>query len=43
MIPISTYLEDFAVATSVTPSLAMTDEALETERLDSFDKGYRAG
>ncbi|MGJ8603420.1 MAG: ABC transporter ATP-binding protein [Marivita sp.] len=43
MISISTYLEDFGVATSATPNLTITDEALETERLESFDKGYRAG
>lgn len=43
MTSLATYLEDFG---TVKPGATMTqvsDETLETERLESFDKGYRAG
>lgn len=43
MTSLAMYLEDFGTSVSGGTSLAMSDETLETERLEAFDKGYRAG
>jgi len=41
--PISHLLEDFAAPRAPGVALSMTDEALETQKLDSFEAGYKAG
>lgn len=43
MTSLAMYLEDFGTPVSGMTSLTMSDETLETERLEAFDKGYRAG
>ena len=43
MTGLATYLEDFGTPQTVSGQTQISDEALETERLESFDKGYRAG
>lgn len=37
------YLEDFGSAEPLLHQSVLSDEALENERLEAFDKGYRAG
>ena len=43
MTSLAAYLEDFGAPLSEVKGYAVSDEVLETERLESFDKGYRAG
>lgn len=43
MIHMATFLEDFGAISKPPDAVSYSDETLETERLESFDKGYRAG
>ncbi|WP_439525056.1 ABC transporter ATP-binding protein [Marivita sp.] len=43
MTSLAAYLEDFGSPASGESSVSVSDEMLESERLESFDKGYRAG
>jgi len=43
MISLTTYLEDFGTPSPIPGQASISEEMLEEERLDSFDKGYRAG
>ena len=43
MTSLALYLEDFGTPISGHTAAVISDEMLETERLESFDKGYRAG
>jgi flagellar assembly protein FliH len=43
MTSLSAYLEDFGTPQSRVGMHSVSDEVLETERLEAFDKGYRAG
>ena len=43
MTSLSVYLEDFGTPALANAAHSVSDETLETERLESFDKGYRAG
>lgn len=43
MTSLAAYLEDFGAPLSEVKGYAVSDEVLETERLESFEKGYRAG
>lgn len=43
MTQMSAYLEDFGIMPRSPDAVSYSDETLETERLESFDKGYRAG
>lgn len=43
MTSLALYLEDFGLPVPGEKVVAVSDEALETERLEAFDKGYRAG
>ncbi|MFP7569183.1 ABC transporter ATP-binding protein [Marivita sp. S2033] len=43
MTAMTVYLEDFGTSTNPGSMETYSDEMLETERLESFDKGYRAG
>ncbi|SHI03227.1 hypothetical protein [Marivita hallyeonensis] len=43
MSSLQTYLEDFGSSTPHHAGSTVTDDALESERLEAFDKGYRAG
>ncbi|MDP4992157.1 MAG: ABC transporter ATP-binding protein, partial [Marivita lacus] len=43
MTSLSAYLEDFGTPALANAAHSVSDETLETERLESFDKGYRAG
>lgn len=40
---LQTFLEDFGSAEPLAHQSVLSDEALENERLEAFDKGYRAG
>jgi flagellar assembly protein FliH len=43
MTSLSSYLEDFGTPVIGGSPASVSDETLETERLEAFDKGYRAG
>lgn len=43
MTSLALYLEDFGTPISGHTAAVISDEMLETERLESFEKGYRAG
>ena len=43
MTSLALYLEDFGTPISGQTAAVISVEMLETERLESFDKGYRAG
>lgn len=43
MTNLAAYLEDFGTPSDVSGRPLISDETLETERLEAFDKGYRAG
>lgn len=43
MTSLSAYLEDFGTSQKGGTGHTVSDEMLETERLEAFDKGYRAG
>lgn len=43
MTSLSSYLEDFGTPVIGGGPASVSDETLETERLEAFDKGYRAG
>ncbi len=43
MTVLATFLEDFGSALSPAARVSHSEETLETERLEAFDKGYRAG
>ncbi|WP_292294161.1 ABC transporter ATP-binding protein [Marivita sp.] len=43
MTSLAAYLEDFGTPPDESSQLLISDETLETERLEAFDRGYRAG
>lgn len=43
MSDLTTFLEDFGSTLSPVSRVSHSEETLETERLEAFDKGYRAG
>ncbi|MFA8387457.1 MAG: ABC transporter ATP-binding protein [Pelagibaca sp.] len=43
MTPLFAFLEDFGTPVPANAAHTVSDETLENERLESFDKGYRAG
>ncbi|OSQ51005.1 FliH/SctL family protein [Marivita geojedonensis] len=43
MTTLASFLEDFGSPTAVTGHAVVSDDVLESERLEAFDKGYRAG
>ncbi len=43
MTSLALYLEDFGSTATPEKQVSISDDTLETERLEAFDKGYRAG